>query len=166
MNMKPLVTEIFKFDSRDIILSWFAGSGLPPRSNISQVSAYCFYKGKLIIVRNKRGWSIPGGHPELGETMTESLARELEEEAGIKNGYTSKIIGWLKVHDPQNQGREGKKSVQIRFLVTIKHLPKFVPDDEIFERKTIDMDEFSKYISWADSPTGKAQINTLKKNLL
>lgn len=166
MKIKSLAAEIFKFDGRDITLEWFAGSRIPPKSNISQVSAYCLYKNKLIIVRNKRGWGIPGGHPELGETIIESLARELEEEAGIQEGYSTKIIGWLKVSDPQNEGREGKESIQIRFLITINVLPVFVPDDEIFERKTIDLDDFSKYVSWAKSPTGKAQILTLKSNLI
>lgn len=162
--MKSLTSEVFNFDGRDITLNWYAGSSVP-NIKVSQVSAFCIYQGKLVIVRNKRGWTIPGGHPENGETIDTALERELEEEADIKKGFEAKIIGWMKVSDPLNDGREGKESAQIRFLVVTNELPEFVPDDEIFERKLINIDEFDQYISWASSPTGKAQITTLKDNL-
>jgi len=105
-------------------------------------------------------------YTEEGESVEEALARELDEEAEIKERYKSKLIGWMKVSDPQNEGVEGKSSSQLRFLVILSDLPEFIPDDEIFERKLIDIDEFDQYISWANSPTGKAQIMTLKDNLI
>lgn len=38
---------------------------------------------KLLIVRHKlRGWELPGGHKEEGETLVQTVAREVEEESG------------------------------------------------------------------------------------
>jgi len=163
--MNPIATEVLTFDGRKVTLGWFAGSP-DPGINISQVSAYCFHKGKLILVRNKRGWNIPGGHPEAGESILDTLARELEEEAGILPGsYDAKLIGWMRVEDPENKGVEGKLSAQLRFLVIVRDLPPFVPDDEIFERTLIDLADFEKYISWGSSPTGKGQLQTVRVNL-
>lgn len=163
--MNPQTTEQFTFDNRTITLTWFTFP-LDPTIKITQVSAYCLFNGKLVLVRNKRGWGIPGGHPESGETVEQTLARELNEEADIKeNQYTAKLIGWMKAEDPNNQGAEGKEYAQLRYLVTLNTLPKFVPDEEIFERTLIEIDDFSKYISWGKSPTGAAQLSTLKETI-
>ena len=44
--------------------------------------------GKILIVKQKvddaRGWSLPGGKMERGETLGQALVRELKEETGLK----------------------------------------------------------------------------------
>lgn len=41
-------------------------------------------EGKILMVKNPvRGWEIPGGQVEVGETITEALKREVKEESGI-----------------------------------------------------------------------------------
>ncbi|HBP51220.1 TPA: hypothetical protein DD455_02730 [Candidatus Shapirobacteria bacterium] len=167
MNSQPTSTEKYLFDNRFITLNWFDNDLPDTNLHISQVSAFCLYQGKLVLVKNKRGWSIPGGHPEVSETVNQTLSRELEEEACLKpQDYSSILIGWMKVEDPQNQGIEGKQYIQLRFLVRINNLPPFIPDDEIFDRTLINLDNINRYITWASSPTGQAQILTLKSHLI
>jgi 8-oxo-dGTP diphosphatase len=41
--------------------------------------------GRVLLVRcADRGWSVPGGRVELGETLTAACARELREETGLE----------------------------------------------------------------------------------
>ncbi len=40
--------------------------------------------GLVLLIRNpKRGWELPGGTAEQGETITDALRREIYEESGI-----------------------------------------------------------------------------------
>lgn len=42
------------------------------------------YEGKILMIKNPdRGWEIPGGQVEVGETLTDALKREIKEESGI-----------------------------------------------------------------------------------
>jgi 8-oxo-dGTP diphosphatase len=42
-------------------------------------------KGKILIVRNRRGrWVLPGGKAKPGEKLRGTAHRELEEELGVK----------------------------------------------------------------------------------
>jgi 8-oxo-dGTP diphosphatase len=73
------------------------------------VGALVLQNGKILLVRRKyppsKGrWSIPGGHVELGESVLETAARELEEETGIKG----RALGIVNVDDfiaRDNHGR-------------------------------------------------------------
>ena len=41
-------------------------------------------EGQILIVRShNRGWEIPGGQIEIGETLIDGLKREVMEESGV-----------------------------------------------------------------------------------
>lgn len=63
-------------------------------------------EGRILLVRPsyKPGWDLPGGYVEISETPTEAVAREVQEELGIKPP-----IGALLVADWAPAAGEGDK---------------------------------------------------------
>ena len=54
--------------------------------------------GRIILTCNHRGWDLPGGHVEIGETVVEALHREMHEEAGI-HITSQKQFACLVIHN-------------------------------------------------------------------
>ena len=53
------------------------------------VGAVCVRDGRLLLIRRGRGpgvgsWSLPGGRVAPGEPLVEAVARELQEETGLR----------------------------------------------------------------------------------
>ena len=100
-------------------------SGTPPQDKtISAVFALAFNElGQLLAVRNERGWDIPGGHVEPGETPEEALHREIAEEAGA-------TIENVKLY----LSASAEKSM-LFYLADVKDLLPFTAENETDQRE-------------------------------
>src|SRR5438270_3300733 len=72
----------------------------PTRPQIA-VSAAIFRDGKVLLTRRARSpakgfYSLPGGRVELGESLHQALAREIDEEAGLAIEIVG-LAGWREV---------------------------------------------------------------------
>lgn len=62
--------------------------------------------GRLLVVRRGRApargrWAVPGGRVEPGEALTEAVAREVAEEAGIEVEVHG-LVGVFEVRDEEH----------------------------------------------------------------
>ena len=73
----------------------------PPRRPQLAVSAVIFRDGKVLLLRRAKSpghgfWSLPGGRVEFGESLHAALAREVDEDAGLKIDIVA-LAGWREV---------------------------------------------------------------------
>jgi len=73
----------------------------PPQRPQLAVSAVIFRDGKVLLLRRAKSpghgfWSLPGGRVEFGESLHVALAREVDEEAGLKIDIVA-LAGWREV---------------------------------------------------------------------
>ncbi|KRE82534.1 hypothetical protein ASG89_14885 [Paenibacillus sp. Soil766] len=63
---------------------------------VNCVLIFAFYQGKLVLVRhNCRGWELPGGSREEGESVIQTVIREMYEEAGGELASIERIGQYL-----------------------------------------------------------------------
>lgn len=90
------------------------GEELPPESEgrLWAVLVFVFYGDKIALADIEgRGWCIPSGHIEAGETLDEAAVREVREEIGAHLcPDRRRLIGWYCLTP-----RGGKNAGQTRF---------------------------------------------------
>jgi len=99
-----------------IRLEWLGRPAeLPPVELITSVHSLCFLHGKLMLVDlNHRGWDIPGGHREPGESPEACVLRETMEEGYVRGVPT--LVGLVQVdHSENDQWRPGGKYPRIGY---------------------------------------------------
>lgn len=82
----------------------FAASRFPTGVRCSSSAGLIYNdRGQMLLVRViKRGWDIPGGHLDPGESPTEALVRETAEEAGIEV-EGAEPAGYLLIKEPDQE---------------------------------------------------------------
>lgn len=80
-----------------------------PSHPLVGVGAIAVKEGKILLVRRAfepgaGKWSIPGGMVELGETLSEACAREMEEETGL----TVEVLEQIRAFDMIDRDGDGK----------------------------------------------------------
>lgn len=110
---------------------------LPLRDRISAVFLVAFSDGKVLSVRNERGWDVPGGYLEGEENILDGLRREIDEEAGAVFEGAEPYAVLLS----QKSSR-----VMVFFVAPSCRLETFTPSEDALERDLLPVGELiSRY---------------------
>ena len=111
---------------------------LPPIEVCRTAFAFTFLGDKMLFTRLvKRGWDIPGGHIEPGESPAQAAVRETIEEAQVIVEPTALIgIQELEVFGalPRAGWKKPALTAQIFYLCRVVEILLFTPTEEAVER--------------------------------
>ncbi|MCI0184728.1 NUDIX hydrolase [Sulfoacidibacillus ferrooxidans] len=89
------------WNGHHVKLTWYPMKDLSENITVTSVHGYCFSEGKILLVNvTGRGFNVPGGHIENGETVEEAFHREAFEEAYVKGGIH--YLGVIEVSHEDN----------------------------------------------------------------
>jgi len=143
-------------------------SELPHRHLITSVFSLCFdEQDKLLLINHEhRGWDVPGGHVESGETLEESLYRELKEEAAA-NIYDASVFARIEnqLGDivPDGYRYPIPTSYMICFISRLQELEPFDAEFETTDRKLFTPEEV-RLTAWYEThgELYEAALNKIK----
>lgn len=115
---------------------------------IKQVYGVCFYQDKMVIAfdNKKKIWGLVGGKPEKGESIQQTLEREVKEESNMQ------VLKWRPIGIQEVTDPDGNNYFQIRVACKVKPLGEFTKDPAgtITEVKLIDPIEYKNYFDWGE----------------
>lgn len=116
-------------EEREWLVKIVKAVSLPPGAEITAVAVVATHGDKVLMVKNARGWDIPGGHVEKTESIEQTAKRELMEEGCAKSGkleFAGYLISDLFLNKPTHI---------VIFRTTITALHPFKDDFETVSRK-------------------------------
>ena len=101
-------------------------------------------KGEVLLVRHTyvEGWYLPGGGVETGDTMAQTVAKELREEVGFEILGEPKLLGIYK-----NSSASKRDHVAIYRAEDWREIEVFKPNREIAEIGFFAVDNLPKTIT-------------------
>ncbi|MFW6059851.1 MAG: NUDIX domain-containing protein [Phycisphaeraceae bacterium] len=112
---------------------------LPDPAKVTSALAMAFAGDRFLMTRlHKRGWDIPGGHVEVGETLEQAVRREVHEETGATLerlqpfAYQQiRLLGPV----PADYRYPAPESFQVFFIAQVADLGTFAATAEAGERR-------------------------------
>lgn len=116
------------------MISLILDETLPPRELITSALALAFHEGNFLMTKlHARGWDIPGGHIERGETPEQTMRREVMEEAAVELGSVH-LFGYQRIRllgdVPEGYRYPHPESFQVFYIGAVAKILPFSPTAE------------------------------------
>lgn len=152
--MTNLISSTATYNGFPVKYTWIPTKSIIKYHPITQVYGLCLNDSRQILLCREYDldqWSLPGGTPQKGETIIQTLKRELIEEVDIEVNQL-KPLGVQKIDFPHNPNQQqGELFYQARYLCHIaKLLPQTTDPDTglIYQRKFFPLVDLNLHLKW------------------
>lgn len=132
-------------------------SVVPEGLGVRQVYGFIFnLDGRILLLKDEGKYNLPGGNPQHGENLFETLAREAKEEVQVTIS-SSEYLGYQLIADDE-------EFAQVRLACLVDEIfPSRVDPStgRMYSRHWIPPIQANKWLGWGDS--GDRQIESAIK---
>ncbi len=150
----------------------------PSEQHVPVTQVYCWIISKdgqvCIVSKDNQSWQLPGGHPLPGENISQTVVREVAEEAGLDLSHSQndiQLFGYNNVKKLSDTGTVIDHFLQLRTYCFIDKLAKdyiLLPQEKptekieyrIISAKFVTMEKLLELIPWLST---SPEYNAIKK---
>ncbi len=145
---KADLLDSFEYAGKTIKVEWFDVDAIEklPKVKWHQVYAICNLEGRVpVVLYQDAHVNLPGGRTEPGESIEETLRRELAEEINCE------VLGWHPIgYQKLNEPGVIDPIYQLRVYAEVKKAGEFERDSggEVIGYKVIELQDLNKEIAY------------------
>lgn len=159
---KPIIVQKHPYGGKIYIVEFFEITNKLPDLPWVQIYAIGNLDGKVPVVKYPDDFEyprgLPGGHPDVGESIDETLFREVREELNMRvlSWYP---LGYEKIIDPEDSSVEYK----LRAYAKLEKMDEFIgdPDGYVIGYEMLDLNDVPLSIEWYER--GEWLIDRVRK---
>ena len=160
--MQPDLRTSFNYDSQNIIADWYTVTDKSQIPDLlwQQVYAIGNLDGRVPLITSltcEKEFNLPGGHTEPGETIEQTIAREMIEECNMR------VIEWQPLGYQHLTEPDGKQIFQFRVYAKLEKIGKFVNDPGcgVIKNTMVDLSQVNSLIKYSE--IGERMVKLAKK---
>ena len=160
--MQPDLRTSFNYDSQNIVADWYTVTDKSQIPDLPWQQVYSIgnLDGRVPLINSlmyEKEFNLPGGRTEPGETIEQTIAREMIEECNMR------VIEWQPLGYQHLTEPDGKQIFQFRVYAKLEKIGEFVndPGGGVIENTMVDLSQVNSLIKYGE--IGERMVKLAKK---
>ena len=160
--MQPDLRTSFNYDSQNTVADWYTVTDKSQIPDLpwQQVYAIGNLDGRVPLITSlmyEKEFNLPGGHTEPGETIEQTIAREMIEECNMR------VIEWQPLGYQHLTKPDGKQIFQFRVYAKLEKIGELVndPGGGVIKNTMVYLSQVNSLIKYSE--IGERMVKLAKK---